>query len=235
MHKQVHAMTSMAVIFFVTTRGLVCSLPAPQTIAQTNQAEQLAAEHIYQEQLKFFAADAQEYFETIQQAPMLAVVFDIDETILDARRQSTVITYQNHVYSYYPSLASMRTLYHYLTTRNFPIFFVSSRPETCHEQQDIEIITMYNIISEGCTPFRALFCKPSTQDALSPALWKLCMRKRIQSMYGYTIIATFDDDPSVFAEDAGACTGKQFLVPKGPTLRSESQTTPEVKIIKETS
>jgi hypothetical protein len=134
---------------------------------------------------------ANRMLETIEQyasslpQPGLAVIFDIDETLLDLRGQPIV-----------PIVA----VYNYVRSAGITPIMITAR-----ETGGIEI-TREQLEFAGITPSRIMYFRPPEMQ--DPYAYKLGARRDVHRR-GYTVIASVGDQPW----DIGHYGGRGFIVP----------------------
>lgn len=142
----------------------------------------------------------------------LAVVFDIDETVLSnykfmnkLRFGGTLQQFDNEVAKGQgTAIAPIRNLYYYALKQHIALFFITGR------HVDKESSTIANLKKEGFNHWQGLYFKPNTYiKSKSTIPYKRDARKAI-SKQGYTIIASIGDQVSDYA---GGYTEKGFKLP----------------------
>jgi acid phosphatase len=147
----------------------------------------------------------------------LAIVFDVDETLL-----SNLPTMTREDFGYVPAvwdawvdearapaIEPVREVYR--TARRFgvAVFFITGREEASR------VATARNLQAVGCGEYEALICKPK-ETVGSSAAFKLKERRRIEAE-GYVIIANVGDQES---DLSGGAAERNFKVP-APFYRTE--------------
>lgn len=147
----------------------------------------------------------------------LAVIFDLDETLLSNYpvMERLDFTYVPAEWTKWvasakaPALKPMLDVYRAARARGFEVIFLSGRRE-----QD-RTGTEKNLRELGCTPYAALILKPDASKEMTGD-FKLRERRRLQAA-GYVIIANIGDQESDFAGGVGE---KTFQLPN-PFYRTE--------------
>lgn len=147
----------------------------------------------------------------------LAVVFDVDETML-----SNLPTMTREDFGYVPAawdawveaaqapaIEPVREVYRTARRLGVEVFFITGREEASRAA------TARNLRAIGCGDYEALICKPKEATGSSGA-FKLKERRRIAAE-GYAIIANIGDQESDFF---GGVAQRNFKVP-APFYRTE--------------
>lgn len=163
------------------------------------------------EQARHFIAEHTHDHLGLGQAKKLAIVLDIDETILSnydlmAAHEFTTTQEQRHEYTmlaHTPAIQPMLELYQEALEKNIAVFFITGRPESEREA------TTQNLKFVGFKQWSKLFLRPAhyTQKSIVP--FKSGARETIAKL-GYTIIVTIGDQMS---DLLGNHAGKTFKLP----------------------
>jgi 5'-nucleotidase (lipoprotein e(P4) family) len=147
----------------------------------------------------------------LAQPKKLAMVFDIDETVLSNYPDmfnmnfggtfKAIIEAEEKAHD--PAIAPTLALYQYAQKNNIAIFFVTGRKEALRQP------TIKNLQRTGLGIWNTLFMKPNNYAQASVVPYKSGARAKIQSM-GYDIILNIGDQDS---DLAGGYADKDIKLP----------------------
>lgn len=140
----------------------------------------------------------------------LAVIFDVDETMLFNWEEMTDADfgYLPAIWDAWvfearaPAIEPMMEVYRVARRLGIEVVFLTGRPQTQHEA------TARNLRAVGCGDFLALICKPAAPKQKTGA-YKLAERQRLTAE-GLTIVANIGDQESDFF---GGVAERNFKVP----------------------
>jgi len=158
----------------------------------------------YEQEISLVTHNAKKYIKSVikannrlAQPKKLAVVFDIDETVLSNYADMAALSFGGTLDTIQARIGQGRAtaiapttqLYHFLQKNHITVFFVTGRPE--HQRQ----VTATNLHKVGLIGYQHLYCKPAHIHPRSAAEFKIKARKNIEEQ-GYSIIASIGDQRS---------------------------------------
>jgi len=170
---------------------------------------------------------AKAVFERIEDKENSAIIFDVDDTALNAEKALDTVKVNgiNTWISYYPALEKTRDFYKQVVAMGFKIFFLTARTEKLSEEStsfDVYDATVQNLKDEGYDIFEQVICIPYEERLQMEnqkksngvnlcalcALWKESERNKIAQRF--TIAGTLDDTK---ANLQGENVGHAVLIP----------------------
>jgi acid phosphatase len=130
----------------------------------------------------------------------LAIVFDIDETVLSSYDQMHRLTFGGTLDEINrltaeernaPVIPAALALYKQALKENVHIFFITGRHNTSQQQKN----TVQNLHAAGFTQYDGLMMKPVNYNKPSASIYKTAMRKKITDQ-GYHIVLNIGDQMS---------------------------------------
>ena len=184
----------------------VCQMDVlPQEVASTSQklAESLELA-TWQEskrvllQAKQYLLSQKAHIKPTQAVSRSAVVFDLDETLLDNRGYfARYSRFEKPCWDAWAltgqagRLPLSYDLYQWVIQKGFPVFFISGRSEALRQA------TEKNLSQLGYNTYRHLYLKPPEMQSLPTGLYKAKVRQKIQTE-GFVIEANIGDQQSDF-------------------------------------
>ena len=169
----------------------------------------------YNADVKTVVACAKKYLDKYGQKDIssiskLAVIFDIDDTILSLYllKKRMDFGYTEKLYRQYiadeqqPAIKPAVELCNYVKSKGLSLFFITGRPGGLQQK------TEKNLKLAGCKNWDALYLKPD-DSSVSTAVFKARIRKKIISE-GYVIVASIGDQYGDLYE---GCTDCNFKLP----------------------
>jgi predicted secreted acid phosphatase len=175
---------------------------AAQTPAHTTSHEQLREYYQsgkYHNEIERKITEAKEYLDRQLENPRqnrLAVVFDVDETVLSNykdlerlsfTRNSQALTGACMLGAAEPLLSTL-SLYEHALAQGVAVFFISERPNT----PELLAITVKNLKAAGFEQWEELILKPLDNDEISMQAFKTNARRHI-TMQGFDIVLNVGD------------------------------------------
>lgn len=197
---------------------LACALPALQAREPANLAllKQEIRAYVdsgeYDQDIGAVAAEAKAWLR--ERAPMgggkLAIVFDLDETLLSnwpeyvrldlgSERKALAEWFES---AKCPVIGSVRELYQLARTLGVEVIYITGRPER------FRTATNRNLQAAGCGEYAEFICKPADWKETAEK-YKTAERQRLTAA-GYVIIANIGDQES---DLAGGGSEKTFKLP----------------------
>lgn len=135
----------------------------------------------------------------------LAVVFDIDETLLSnySKMRASNFGAGGPLTNNDPVITPTATLFHFAQRHHVAIFLITGRRQSRHNRQ----LTMENLKSVGLRRWQSLYLKPKTDHHRSAVWFKSSTRRRIERM-GYDIVFSMGDQLSDLVGGAADMTYK---------------------------
>ncbi len=186
---------------------LLGALPcfAAQPIQHSTSHEQLREYYQsgkYHNDIEHKITEAKEYLDRQLENPRqnrLAVVFDIDETVLSNYKDLERLSFTRNAQALTGAcmlgaaepLLSSQSLYEHALEKGVAVFFISERPNT----PELLAITVKNLKTAGFQQWEELILKPLDNDELSMQAFKTNARRHI-AMQGFDIILNVGDQDS---------------------------------------
>lgn len=172
----------------------------------------------YQKDLKKVINQAKAYILTQAEANQklktpqrLAVIFDIDETVLSNYQIMQTLHFEPNgknlrkflLMGNDPALLPSLELYNLAKSHNISVFFITGRDELMHHA------TIVNLLKAGFQDWSGIYFRPFHYNKKSIVPFKSSIRQRIEKM-GFTIIASIGDQESDYL---GGHTRRGFKLP----------------------
>lgn len=143
----------------------------------------------------------------------LAIVFDIDETVLSNYNNMITLNFGGSLKeidslineSTLPAIPATLALYQQAESENVHVFFITGRRDTPPNRQHVE----QNLREAGFKQYDGLSLKPMSYQEKSATAYKTAERKKIMAQ-GYEIVFTMGDQLS---DLSGGDTGRQYKLP----------------------
>jgi hypothetical protein len=191
---------SIFVFFGIFLYGKSFSEPANLSIVKT-QIKTYHDQGEYNKELETIAIQAKKYIQDEIKSnhhKHLAMVFDIDETLLSNYSNLIERDFINDYQRIHKDtlkgdaapILPLRTLYNYVKNEHVDIFLISGRFES------ERIITIHNLKKAGFHEWKGLYLQPNSNYGKTGTIegFKIATRKQLTKQ-GYTIIASIGDQP----------------------------------------
>lgn len=208
----------MKYLSFLVLGLISCATPSrePANLSDLkNEVSEYAESGVYQDDVALSVASAESFLSkrAATGESKLAVIFDIDETVLSnlPHMKKTDWGYQPLVWSKWvaraeaPAIEPVRKVYRTAVDLNLAVFFLTGRTE------DERAATARNLQAQGMGTYEKLILRPNKSDAPyeKAVAFKSRVRKNLSSE-GYTIIASFGDQAS---DLEGGYSERTFKIP----------------------